>query len=376
MKPRILMVAMFPPPYSSGERIVNLTVQKMLEEKYTTDIINVSTGMLNPKNFGVKKISNQLTSLWLYIKAIQQIKRKLKENQYHAFYFVTPSSSFGHIRDFYMIKGLGRKAGKILAFIHNGNFDSVLCKKSHEKITRSFIDKVDKFVFLSEGLRQKATKYIDAAKCVVIKNSIDAVVTFNDEEIKRKINEYNGSLHIVYISNMNPTKGYMDLAVAVKILAERKAFINMHVDFVGEWLSEEQLLSFNSFITENKLDNIIKVHGKINDRVQIKAMLYQSNIFVLPTYFSQEAQPLSIIEALNAGTPVIATKHASIPEYIADGYNGFLVSKQAPEEIANAIEQLADITLWKTLAANARQSFTDQFSMEVYKQKMFNLFEQ
>lgn len=370
------MVAMFPPPYSSGERIVNLTVQKMLEEKYTTDVINVSTGMLNPKNFGIKKISNQLTSLWLYIKAFQQIKRRLKENQYHAFYFVTPASSFGHIRDFYMIKSLGRKAGKILAFIHNGNFDSVLCKKSHEKITRSFIDKVDKFVFLSEGLRQKATKYIDAAKCVVIKNSIDAVVTFNDEEIKRKISEYNGSLRIVYISNMNPTKGYMDLAVAVKMLAERKAFINMQVDFVGEWLSEEQLLSFNGFISENKLDNIIKVHGKINDRVQIKAMLYQSNIFVLPTYFSQEAQPLSIIEALNAGTPVIATKHASIPEYIADGYNGFLVSKQAPEEIANAIEQLADITLWKTLAANARQSFTDQFSMEVYKQKMFNLFEQ
>lgn len=369
------MLAMFPPPYSSGERIVNLTVQKMLEEKYTTDIINVSTGMLNPKNFGVKKIINQLASLWLYLNAFLIIRKKLKKNQYHAFYFVTPSSSFGHIRDFYLIKNLDKKAGKILAFIHNGNFDRVLCKKSHKAITSSFIRKVDKFVFLSEGLREKAAKHIDAVKCVVIKNSIDGAVTFTEEEISRKIKEYKDGLRIVYISNMNPTKGYMDLAVGVKMLAERKAHINMKVDFVGEWLSEEQLTSFHNFIAENKLGNIVKVHGKINDRVQIKTLLYQSNVFVLPTYFSQEAQPLSIIEALNAATPVISTRHASIPEYVSDGYNGFLISQQSPEEVSYALEKLADSALWKTMAANARQSFTEQFSMDVYKQKMFSLFD-
>lgn len=375
MKPKILMVAMFPPPFSSGERMINLTLQKMLEQKYTVDTINVSTGRLNPKNFGLKRIANQVVSLYLYLKAFLLIKKKLKINTYHAFYFVTPSSSFGHIRDFMMVKLLNERAGKIFAFIQNGNFDKVLDKKRHAKITRSFIAKVDKFVFVSEGLKLKALKYINQEKCAVIGNNIDVSVTFTDEEINNKLNTRIEQLNVVYISNMNPTKGYMDLAVAIKLLSEKNIAINMHFDFVGEWLSSEQLASFNNFVNKNKLEKIVKVHGKINDRQKIKSLLYQSHIFVLPTYFSQEAQPISIIEALNAATPVIVTDHASIPEYITDGYNGFLVPKQSPEEIALAIEKMANGELWKKMATNARQSFIEQFSMEIYKQKIFVLFE-
>jgi glycosyltransferase involved in cell wall biosynthesis len=148
---------------------------------------------------------------------------------------------------------------------------------------------------------------------------------------------------------------------------------NIRANFIGEWLSDEQLASFRTFIKENKLEDIVSIHGKINDRSKIKAMLYESNVFVLPTYFAQEAQPLSIIEALNAGVPVISTSHASIPEYISDGVNGYLVSKQAPQEIADALLKLMNVESWKKMASNARHSFNGQFSLEVYKQKLFEL---
>lgn len=368
------MVAMFPPPFSSGERIVNMTVKNILEEKFDVDILNVSTGRLNPKKFGIQKITNQLLSVWLYIKAIAQVRRQLKKYNYKAFYFVTPSSSFGHIRDYCMIKRLDKRAGNIYAFIHNGNFDSVLRKKFHRKISEAFVSKVDKFVFLSNGLQSKVDGLIEPSKCTVIRNSIGADVIFTDEEIDNKIGTHTGKLNIAYISNMNPTKGYMDLAIAVNLLV-KMGEKNIRANFIGEWLSDEQLDAFNTFIKDNNLEDIIIVHGKINDRKKIRALLLASDVFVLPTYFSQEAQPLSIIEALNAGTPVISTRHASIPEYITDGYNGFLVSKQAPEEIAYALQKLFNIDQWKKMASNARSSFTEQFSLEVYKQNLFTLFQ-
>lgn len=367
------MLAMFPPPFSSGERIVNMTVQKILEERFDVDTINVSTGRLNPKKLGIQKLTNQLLSVWLYIKAVSQVKKNLKKYNYKAFYFVTPSSSFGHIRDYYMIKNFDKRVGKIFAFIHNGNFDSVLRRKSHNKISKAFISKVDKFIFLSNGLQKKIDDLIEQSKCTIIRNSIGSDVIFTDEEVKNKIANYNGHLNIAYISNMNPTKGYMDLANAINLLV-KSGQTNIRANFIGEWLSDEQLAAFKNFIKVNQLENIIIVHGKINDRNRIKTIFYESNVFVLPTYFAQEAQPLSIIEALNAGVPVISTNHASIPEYISDGINGYLVSKQAPGEIAEALQKLVNVDNWKKIASNARLSFNEQLSLDVYKQKLFDLF--
>ena len=61
---------------------------------------------------------------------------------------------------------------------------------------------------------------------------------------------------------------------------------------------------------------ICEVHGGVSERSIIKEFLNRADAFVLPTYYPIEAQPISIIEALNSGTPVIATNHASIPEMI------------------------------------------------------------
>jgi glycosyltransferase involved in cell wall biosynthesis len=369
------MVAMFPPPFSSGERVLNLNIKQILEEKYDVDAINVSTGKLNPKKFGVAKVANQLLSLLLYCKAFIQIKKSLRTNNYHAFYFVTPSSSFSHIRDWIMVKIIHKRINNIYAFIQNGNYENVFQRKWHKRITQSFVSKVSKFIFTTNGLKQRVIKYIPEEKSGVISNSIDLAVTFTEAEISKKITNYNSPIKILYLSNMNPTKGYMDVAGAINILTKKMPELAIRTDFVGEWLLEEQLTEFRQFLKENQLEDIITIHGKINDRNKIKDFILNSSIFVLPTYFAQEAQPVSIIEALNGGTPVIATSHASIPEYITDGVNGFLVDKQSPEQIAEAIKKLTARNTWTIMAKAARKYFTENFSMDVYKKNIFLLFE-
>jgi glycosyltransferase involved in cell wall biosynthesis len=376
MVKRVLMIGMFPPPYSSGETIVNLTVKQILSEKYQTEIINVSTGKFNSDRHRSKKIANQLKSLFLYFKAIWIINKKINRNDYHAFYFVTPSSSFGHIRDWIMIMSLRHKIKKVYAFIHNGDFEKIFKEAWHKKITHSFISRVNKFIFLSDGLARQVEEYVSKDKCEVIRNSIDASVTFSSEEISRKINSKDPRItNVVYISNMTPSKGYMDLAYAIKFLNEVKRNSNLKVHFIGEWLSTEQEEAFISFVKENSLENIIKILGKINDRQKLKKLMYEGHIFILPTYFPKEAQPLSIIEALNAGMPVITTRHASIPEYIQDGYNGLFVEAKAPEQIAEAIQKLNNDVLLKRMSLFARNSFVEMFGIERYKTDLFRLFD-
>ena len=94
----------------------------------------------------------------------------------------------------------------------------------------------------------------------------------------------------------------------------------------------------------------------------------------MPTYYAIEAQPLSIIEAFNAATPVISTIHASIPDMIDNGLNGYLVPKQSPHEIADSIIKLAQFDIWKPMALKARHKYIQCYTNDILLQKLIRFF--
>lgn len=376
MVKKVLMVGLFPPPYSSGERILNMNIKGILEEKYEVDVINLSVDTLSPKTFGVAKIRYYFKTSIRFNKALKELKAKCATTKYHALYIVTSSSSSGHLKDYFILKHASPVTDNVFAFIQNGNYDTIFDKTWHKNKTAKFLTMIDKMVFLSKGLQSKVTKHIPIEKTTIIRNSIDKAVVFSDKEIQTKIDNYTGKpVRLLYLSNMNPTKGYMDLGNALRILKAENVKFDFKADFIGEWLSEEQRSNFEQFVKEHNLSDHVTIHGKVNDRKKLKEFLRESSIFILPTYFPKEAQPVSIIEALNAGTPVISTYHASIPEYVEDGYNGYLVDKKSPESVATAIKKLSESPEhWKTIAQGARDSYMKDLSNEAYKNNILTLF--
>ena len=73
------MVALFPPPFSSGERMLNAMIKNILEKKYDVTAINFSADKLSSFAFSFGKIKNQFTSLWLFGKAVSKVKKLIKE---------------------------------------------------------------------------------------------------------------------------------------------------------------------------------------------------------------------------------------------------------------------------------------------------------
>ncbi len=88
---------------------------------------------------------------------------------------------------------------------------------------------------------------------------------------------------------------------------------------------------------------------------EVPAVLAAHDALVFPTYHSGEGLPGIVVEALQAGLPVIATRFRALEELIEDGVNGLLVPAQDSAALAAALQRLsADSELAARLAAGAR----------------------
>lgn len=79
-----------------------------------------------------------------------------------------------------------------------------------------------------------------------------------------------------------------------------------------------------------------------------------SDVLLMPSF--QEGLPISMIEAIGTGLPVVASKIRGQVDVIEDGYNGFLCDLSKPEEFVDSICKLfSDKNLRKTMSKNAYQ---------------------
>jgi glycosyltransferase involved in cell wall biosynthesis len=101
----------------------------------------------------------------------------------------------------------------------------------------------------------------------------------------------------------------------------------------------------------------------LGDYSDTAALLAESAIYVLSTFW--EAFPISILEAMRAGVPVIASDVGGIREAIVDGINGLLVPSSRPDLLATALKILfQDRELRKRLAVRARHDYLTFFNCD------------
>ncbi len=93
------------------------------------------------------------------------------------------------------------------------------------------------------------------------------------------------------------------------------------------------------------------------------AVLARAQIFVLSS--RSEGFPRSVLEAMRAGLPVVATEVGGVPEAVTHGVNGLLVPRREPGALAGAIAELiADGERRRRLGAEGRRFYESRFRFE------------
>ncbi len=134
---------------------------------------------------------------------------------------------------------------------------------------------------------------------------------------------------LLFVGRLADGKGLFDLLEAVARIDKADFELNI----AGEGRLEAEL---RNEISRLDLEDTVNLLGYRDD---IPKLMAQSDVLVLPSY--REGTPRVITEALAAGTPVVATNIAGIPEQVDDGKTGYLVE---PGDI-NALKARLQILL-------------------------------
>lgn len=98
----------------------------------------------------------------------------------------------------------------------------------------------------------------------------------------------------------------------------------------------------------------------MGDRSDVPSLLAASDVFVLAS--KSEMLPISILEAMRAGLPVIASDVGGVSEAVVHGETGLLVPSGSASALAEALTQLTgNLALRSQMGRAARQRFTEQF---------------
>jgi len=121
-----------------------------------------------------------------------------------------------------------------------------------------------------------------------------------------------------------------------------EACCRLHLDYVGEG---ELRPAVRQFVRAFSLEDRVTLHGGL-DGEGVQRLMENADIFVQhsitdPDTGDEEGLPVAILEAMAASLPVVATRHAGIPEAVTDGATGCLVTEGDSRAMAERIVELA-----------------------------------
>lgn len=232
------------------------------------------------------------------------------------------------------------------------------------------VDEARLIVTVSECTRRHVAQSVDAgerSKVVVVRNGIDRR-TFH----ARRQEPDGGPPLILSVSRLVKKKGLDTLLDACAVLAARG--VDFRCEVIGEGPIRAKLERRARTL---RVEDRVAFVGSRDDRA-VRAAYERATVFVLPCRRTpkgdRDGLPVSLVEAMVVGVPVVTTPVSGIPEVVRHVESGLLVPPDDPGELAAAVESLlSQPELRARLAAGAREA-ADEYDLSACVGRLRNLF--
>jgi len=188
----------------------------------------------------------------------------------------------------------------------------------------------DSVIALTEDMRQAMRSVYDR-NIAVIPNGIN----LKEHTEKRPVKEVECfSKNVLFVGRLHPIKGVQYLLQAMKIVHEKMPDVKLIL--VGDGEERERLESLTDSL---EIQECVEFVGRVPHE-RVTDYMNQSDIFVLPSL--SEGFPVTILEAMTCGLPIVATRVRGVLDIIENDINGYLVDSMNPEQIAWALQKILE----------------------------------
>lgn len=220
---------------------------------------------------------------------------------------------------------------KVVFQLHGGSLSELCAGRLMLRVLRTAFCLPDAIVLLATVEKRDFAELGITKRVVVIPNGVD-------------VSQYRGPVErihsgkvqrLVYLGRFIRAKGIFEVIEAVGTLRTEEKFRNIELRIAGSGPAREEI---ERYIGDHGLENCVKLVGSVfgNEKMEF---LRGADVFVFPSYH-KEGLPYTILESLAAGTPVVTSRVAGIPDIVVDGVHGIMVNTQDPGDIVRAIRQL------------------------------------
>jgi Glycosyltransferase len=223
-----------------------------------------------------------------------------------------------HIASFFRVK--------IIYHIHGGGFKAFYKKYNKYNIIKKTLKKVDVLFVLSNTWKSFFSEIIPPSRIFIINNVIEKVK--NPNLSIRSVDD--SFVKFLFLGHIFDGKGIFDLLHV--IATNRIELLERNFQLFIGGSGETQRLQ--DVIETERLNELVRFEGWVSGEEKQK-LLAECSVYVLPSY--KEGLPISILEAMSYGRPVISTTIGGIPEIITSGYNGILITPGDSDAIFAAI---------------------------------------
>jgi glycosyltransferase involved in cell wall biosynthesis len=192
----------------------------------------------------------------------------------------------------------------------------------------------DVFLTVSDEEAADARRLWIDRHAISVRNGRDPAVFHPDPDARSRIRSALGvpddRVVVVAVSRLVRHKGYPELAAAMYDVPGAELWV------VGERLESDRGGDMAALLRSAGLGERLRM---LSYRTDVAAILAAADVFVLPSHF--EGLPMSVIEAMLTGLPVVATDIRGPREQVIDGVTGLIVPARQAPPLAEALRQLS-----------------------------------
>lgn len=247
----------------------------------------------------------------------------------------------------------------VILHVHGGNFPEFFARSPAwaRRYIRATMLRAWRVVVLSDSWVSKLGAIVPAENCLAMANPVVAwplPKRMHGEEIR-----------FLFLGRLERDKGIYELLAAFARVCER---VPCRLMLGGDGELKPVLALANELGVDSRVDFLGWVTGEAKRRA-----FGDADIFVLPSHI--EGLPVSMLEAMHCGLPIVICPVGSIPEVLCDEQDALFIPPQNAEKLADAMIRLAvDSGLRKRLGTAGQRVFTHRFSADAVLPRLEHLY--